>query len=66
MNDVNELWSSPWLTLQKNLASGFATVRAGEGDSSRENEVQGRPVPSISWLVRARSRKLQVSRRVIQ
>ena len=25
MNDVNELWSSPWRQLQKDLASGYGT-----------------------------------------
>jgi hypothetical protein len=65
MNYVNGLWSSPWRRLQKNLARGFAIEGRGEARSVRHAQVQGMLVPSNSWLVRARSRKVRVSR-VIQ
>jgi hypothetical protein len=67
MSDVNKMWSSPWRTLQKNLASGFAI----EGMESRQNlwigdslhpgrsQVPGRA--ANSWLVRARSRELRLA-----
>ena len=60
MSEVNVLWSSPWLTLQKNLASslgGAGSVAIG----STKAAVQARALPTSSWLVRARSRKVQVS-----
>ncbi len=53
MNDVNELWSSAWRQLQKNLASSFA-AGAGVSDSLFASPVSGRAVPASSWLVRAR------------
>ena len=66
MNDVNELWSSAWLTMQKNLARGFGMEWVGESLSMRESEVQGRAATTGSWLVRARSRKMQASKVIIQ
>ena len=73
MNEVNELWSSPWAELQKHLASGHGVHVAGEaalsnavgsnavGCSHAVNSdvagLQDRAVASTSWLVRARSRK---------
>jgi len=68
MNDENELWSSPWRKLQKDLASGFRLEGSGEKVSTDESRfpgaspVPGRIVPSTSWLVRARSRKVRVAR----
>jgi hypothetical protein len=62
MNDVNELWSSPWLELQKNLASGFGIEGSGECPWISEPQVEGRIVSSTSWLVRARSRKARAPR----
>jgi hypothetical protein len=75
MSDMKEMFGSPWRELQKNLASGFAAERfgrnpwisgtrclggsRGQGDS----QIPGRVVHS--WLVRARSRTVRVSR-VIQ
>jgi hypothetical protein len=64
MNDVNELWSSPWRKLQKNLASGFVLDGSGKGFAISELEVHGTSVCSSSWLVRARSRKAHGSRMV--
>jgi hypothetical protein len=68
MNDVNELWSSPWRRLQKNLASGAPFDASGQKVSTDESwfpgasPVPARIVPSTSWLVRARSRKVRVTR----
>jgi hypothetical protein len=68
MNDVNELWSSPWRKLQKNLASGAPLDGPGQKASTDESRFQGaspvpgRIVPSTSWLVRARSREVRVAR----
>jgi hypothetical protein len=62
MNDVNEMWSSPWRKLQKNLASGFAIEESnswicdsrspGSAQVSGSAQVLGSAVHS--WLVRAR------------
>jgi hypothetical protein len=65
MNDVNELWSSPWRTLQKNLASGFSF----EGSSGAKFAIGQLPLPprmvaDSSWLVRAHSRTTQVARKI--
>ena len=62
MNDVNELWTSAWRQLQKHLASSFVAGGSGVGESRFATPVQGRALPTSSWLVRARSRTLPVSR----
>ena len=60
MNDVNELWSSAWRQLQKNLANSFA-AGGGAGDFLFASPVQGRAVPGSSWLVRARTAERSTS-----
>lgn len=65
MNDVNELWSSPWRKLQKNLASGFGSNEAGVGLPTCEVQTPARAASSSSWLMRARSADAR-ARRVIQ
>ena len=62
MNEVNELWSSPWLKLQKALASGFGIDGPCRDIPAWEPPSPVRIVSSNSWLVRARSREVQVSR----
>ena len=61
MSDVNVLWSSAWLKLQKNLArsdrSGESTVAGLIGNSRRPAPVRS----AGSWLVRARKGILQES-----
>ena len=64
MNDVNELWSSPWRTLQKNLASGFSFEGSGIKFAIGELPVPARLATSSSWLVRAHGRKTQVPRKI--
>jgi hypothetical protein len=64
MNDVNELWSSPWRKLQKNLASGFNIEGSGPNLLIGSAQVANRITPSSSWLVRAHSRKAQVAPRI--
>jgi hypothetical protein len=61
MSEVNVLWSSPWLTLQKNLASSLGGAGSVAIGSTPKAPVQARALPASSWLVRARSRKVQVS-----
>jgi len=67
MSDVNEMWSSPWRTLQKNLASGFAIegMESGRnlwiGDSPHPGRSQVPGWAANSWLVRARSRELRLA-----
>jgi hypothetical protein len=63
MSEVNVLWSSPWLTLQKNLASSLAAAPSAVG-STHKAPVQVRALAASSWLVRARSRKAQESRNI--
>jgi hypothetical protein len=65
MNDVNELWSSAWRQLQKNLASSFAAGGLSVAESLFASPVQGRSLSSSSWLVRARSRT-QPATRIVQ
>ena len=66
MNDVNELWSSPWRKLQKNLASGFGADESVLDVPGCELQAPGSAAASTgSWLVRARSVKMRVTR-VIQ
>jgi hypothetical protein len=63
MNDVNELWSSAWRQLQKNLASGFAAGALGVADTLFASPVRGQAVPTgNSWLVRAQSRAVDSNR----
>jgi len=59
MSEVNVLWSSPWLTLQKNLASSLGGAGQVAIDSASKAPVQARALAASSWLVRARSRKAQ-------
>lgn len=64
MSDVNQMWSSPWRTLQKNLASGYAleAMESGRNLWICGPQAAGRVVPTTSWLVRARSRKATIPR----
>jgi hypothetical protein len=72
MNDANEMWGSPWRALQKNLANGFSIEKSnpwvcdspfpGSAQAPRNAHVPSRTVHS--WLVRARSRKVQVASRL--
>ena len=61
MNDANELWTSAWRQLQKNLANSFAAGGRGANDTLSTTPVPGQGLTTTSWLVRARSRKMQVS-----
>jgi hypothetical protein len=61
MSEVNVLWSSAWLTLQKNLASSFGSAELVANSPTFNASVQVRAASS-SWLVRAHSRKEQGSR----
>jgi hypothetical protein len=75
MSEVKEMFGSPWRELQKNLASGFAAERFGRNPwicgSRGLGDPRGLGGPQVpgrvvhSWLVRARSRTVRVSR-VIQ
>ena len=58
MSEVNVLWSSPWLTLQKNLASSLGGAGPVAIGSASKAPVQA-PAAASAWLVRARSRKAQ-------
>jgi hypothetical protein len=62
MNDVNELWSSPWRQLQKDLASGYGADGSSHDILFCAPQAPGRMASSNSWLVRARSRVVKVSR----
>ena len=62
MNDVNELWTSAWRQLQKHLASSFVAGGSSAAEALFATPVQGRALPTSSWLVRARSRTQPASR----
>lgn len=66
MSEVNVLWSSPWLTLQKNLASSLAAAAAAApvAIGSTQAPVHVRALAAGSWLVRAHSRKARESRSI--
>jgi hypothetical protein len=64
MSEVNVLWSSPWLTLQKNLASSLGAAGSVATFSTSKAPVQVRALAASSWLVRAHSRKAQESRSI--
>jgi hypothetical protein len=61
---VNVLWSSAWLTLQKNLASGFRFEESSTKFAIAQSPLPPKMVADSSWLVRAHSRKAQVTRKI--
>jgi hypothetical protein len=65
MSEVNVLWSSAWLTLQKNLASNLGEAGSLANSPTFKAPAQVRALPTSSWLVRARSRK-ELKLRIIQ
>ena len=56
MNDVSELWISPWRKLQKNLASGLEEA-LGAGLTACPLRYPSNVGTAGSWLLRARNRK---------
>jgi hypothetical protein len=64
MNEVNELWSSAWRNLQKNLASSYGIDGSSHEILFCAPQATGRMASSNSWLARARSREVQVSRAI--
>jgi hypothetical protein len=56
MSDVNELWSSPWIKLQKSLASGLR-IAPVPGLAVWPLQDAGKVIPTESWLIRARDCK---------
>ncbi len=56
MNDVCEMWSSPWRALQRDLALGLSEQgHALPPSSVRGVNVQSKSVAANSWLGRARA-----------
>jgi len=53
MNEVSQLWSVPWHTLQKNLAEGIGETAA---HTLKIVHVESVTVSGNSWLGRARRR----------
>lgn len=64
MNEMNELWISPWRKMQESLAIEFdgESSRGGCADGEIAAGVSGTVVPGASWLVRARSREVRTLR----
>jgi hypothetical protein len=56
MSDVNELWSSPWIKLQKSLASGLR-IAPVTGLAVWPLRNASKVIPADSWLIRARDCK---------
>jgi hypothetical protein len=55
MSDLCEMWSLPWHTLQRNLAKGIGTEKAGHAAPSLLGvNTQGAMLVANSWLSRAR------------
>jgi hypothetical protein len=60
MNDINELWISPWRKLQENLAMEFGAESSRGPAAEAASAVNGALIPTGSWLVRARSREARI------
>jgi hypothetical protein len=56
MSDVNELWSSPWIKLQKSLANGLR-IAPVPGLAVWPLRDTSKVIPADSWLIRARDSK---------
>jgi hypothetical protein len=54
MSEVNVLWTSAWLTLQKDLAARFVAAGSAAMSPTFKTPAQGRVLPTSSWLLRAR------------
>ena len=54
MSEVNVLWSSAWLKLQKNLASSARVAESSNSGLSCNAQGQDALLSAGSWLVRAR------------
>jgi hypothetical protein len=61
MSEVNVLWSSAWLKLQKNLARSDRTGAPTVAGSIRHARRPDPVLSAASWLVRARKGILQES-----
>ena len=61
MSEVNVLWSSAWLKLQKNLAGGFRPGESFVAGLICDRQAQGTVPSTGSWLVRAPRGILQES-----
>jgi hypothetical protein len=54
MSEVNVLWSSAWMKLQKNLAKGSRAGDSGAAGLIFDPQAQDTVFTAGSWLVRAR------------
>jgi hypothetical protein len=61
MSEVNVLWSSAWLTLQKNLAGGFRLRESTVAGLICDRQGRDPAHSAGSWLVRAPRGILQES-----
>ena len=60
MNDICEVWSSPWRALQKDLASGLREEgHAPPSGAVKAVKLQSTGVAANSWLGRARAAGLR-------
>jgi hypothetical protein len=64
MNEINELWISPWRKLHQDLAIEFAveSLRNGMAAGTADPGAHATVMPSASWLARARSREAPISK----
>jgi hypothetical protein len=56
MSEVNKLWSSPWIKLQKSLANG-PRIAPVSGLAVWPLQNASKVIPADSWLIRARDCK---------
>jgi hypothetical protein len=61
MSEVNVLWSSAWVRLQKNLASSARLGEFSNAGLSCDAQGQHGVLAAGSWLVRARRGNVQES-----
>jgi hypothetical protein len=64
MNDILELWSLPWHTLQKSLAeaSGVGVAVGVSALTAAVQPADAQNPGAVSWLGRAHSRVIQAAR----
>jgi hypothetical protein len=60
MNDISELWISPWRKMQESLALEFGAEPARGPAAEVAPAANGALVATGSWLVRARSREVRI------
>ncbi len=63
MNEIVEVWSMPWHSLQRSLAETFGTDVNGKSVAApKPSQAHVPTAAAVSWLVRARHTTAQAGR----